>query len=103
MMKDPYLRRTMFKPNPLNVKLDEIIDRVMQDMTNEDPESERYDAMSNQLTKLYTIKNENRSRRVSPDTLANVAANLAGIAIIVGHERVHIVTSKALGFIKKLV
>lgn len=93
----------MFKPNPLNVKLDEIIDRLMQDMTEVDPDTEKYAAMADQLTKLYAIKNETRSRRVSPDTLANVAANLAGIAIIVGHERVHIVTSKALGFIKKLV
>lgn len=93
----------MFKPNPLNVKLDEAIDRIMQDMTAEDPNTDKYDAMSTQLERLYKIRNETRSRRVSPDTLANVAANIVGIGIIVGHERVHIVTSKALGFIKKLV
>jgi hypothetical protein len=31
-----------------------------------------------------------------------IAANLAGIALIVGHERMNVVTSKAIGFVLKL-
>lgn len=83
--------------------LNETIERVMQDMKHEDPNTEKFAQMREQLTELYKIKNENRSRRVSPDTLATIGANLLGIGIIVGHERTHIVTSKALGFIRKLV
>jgi len=41
-------------------------------------------------------------KRISPDTLATIGANLLGIMIIIGHERAHVVTSKALGFIMKL-
>jgi len=41
-------------------------------------------------------------RRVSADTWATVAANIAGIMVIVGYERVNVVASKALGFVLKL-
>jgi hypothetical protein len=91
------------RTDPNDALLIENIDRVLQDLKGEDSNTEKYAQMNDQLTKLYAIKNENRSRRVSPDTLATIGANLLGIGIIVGHERTHIVTSKALGFIRKLV
>lgn len=91
------------KPDSNDQLLNETIDRVMLDMKTEDPNSEKFAVMTDQLVKLYALKNENRSRRISPDTLATIAANLLGIGIIVGHERTHIVTSKALTFIRKLV
>lgn len=91
------------RTDPTDALLNENIERVLQDLKGEDPETEKYASISARLTELYAIKNENRSRRVSPDTLATIGANLLGIGIIVGHERTHIVTSKALGFIRKLV
>lgn len=92
----------MFKPDPLNAQLDAAIERVMTLMSDESPSTDTYEQMNNQLQKLYAIKNENRSRRVSPDTLANICANLLGIGVVVGYEQKHIITTKALGFIKKL-
>lgn len=94
----------MFTPktNPLNAKLDENILAVHDALKAEEPETERYAQIREQLTALYAIRNEARSRRVSPDTLATVAANLIGIGIIVGYERTNIITSKALGFIRKV-
>jgi hypothetical protein len=41
-------------------------------------------------------------RRVKPDTVALVAANLAGIIMIIGHERLNVIASKAIGFVGKL-
>lgn len=90
-------------PDSNDKLLNETIDRIMLDMKTEDPDSEKFATAADQLVKLYALKNENRSRRVSPDTLATIVANLLGIGIIVGHERTHIVTSKALTFIRKLV
>lgn len=90
-------------PDTNDQLLTEAIRRVMKDMEAADPQTDQYARMREQLTELYKIKNENRSRRVSPDTLATIGANLLGIGIIVGHERTHIVTSKALTFIRKLV
>lgn len=43
-----------------------------------------------------------KRRRVSPDTLALIAANIVGIVVIIGHERANVIASKALGFVSKL-
>lgn len=50
------------------------------------------------------IKEEelNLKRSVSKETWAIIGANIAGILILIGYERANIVTSKALGFVKKL-
>jgi hypothetical protein len=93
----------MFKKvNPNDALLEETITNVLNALKGEEPETDKYAQMSTQLERLYTIRNETRSRRVSPDTLATISANLLGIGIIVGHERTHIVTSKALGFVRKI-
>lgn len=51
-------------------------------------------------TELKKKEVEDR-KRVSPDTVALIAANLAGILLIIGHERINVVTSKALGFVTR--
>ncbi len=83
--------------------LEEAIEHVLNQLKALEPETDQYARIADQLEKLYKIKNENRSRRVSPDTLAGIIANLFGIGIIVGYEQKHIITSKALGFIRKIV
>jgi hypothetical protein len=82
--------------------LNEVIEKVLNELKGEEPETEKFASMNAQLTELYKIKNENRSRRVSPDTWATVIANLCGIGIIVGYEQKHIITSKAVGFVRKI-
>jgi hypothetical protein len=91
------------QPDKNDQLLTETIDRVLQQLNGEEPQTDQYARMNDQLVKLYAIKNENRSRRVSPDTLAGIVANLFGIGILVGYEQKHIITSKALGFIRKIV
>jgi hypothetical protein len=88
--------------NPNEAALDENIAKLHRELKTHDPETQEYVMSLEHLTKLYAIKNENRSRRVSPDTMATVIANLVGIGIIVGYERTNIITSKAVGFIKKV-
>lgn len=51
-----------------------------------------------------TLKQEEtefRKKRVSPETLAIIGGNIAGIVLILGYEHVHVVTSKALGFVMR--
>lgn len=43
-----------------------------------------------------------RRKRVSPETLALIAANLTGILVIVGYERANIIATKAVGFVSRL-
>ncbi len=94
----------MFTLNPPveESELDKAINEVIREMAMRSSDSEEYAKMVDQLTKLYSLKEIDSKKRVSPDTLAIVIGNLAGIILVVGHERAHVVTSKALNFIMKL-
>jgi hypothetical protein len=81
--------------------LNKEIDRVLTLMSNAHPTSTEYADLTATLEKLYKFKENTSKDRLSKDTMAVVAGNLAGIMMIVGHERVHVVTSKALGFVMK--
>lgn len=92
-----------FKKPAEDAGLEKAIDQVLVEMSEEtNTFTEDYQIMVDQLVKLYALKEDNSKRRISPDTLATVVANVIGIVLIVGHERAHVVTSKALNFIRKL-
>lgn len=87
---------------PEDAGLQKVIDLHLIAMIDDDQGSVEYQRKVDQLVKLYELRErKNATKRVSPDTLAIVAGNLAGILMIVGHEKAHVVTSKALGFILK--
>jgi len=91
----------IMKPQKDDDQLIAAIDALYAKMSELSPESREYAAVVDQLQKLYSLKDNSKSY-VSPDTLAMVAGNLAGILLIVGHERAHVVTSKAINFLLKL-
>jgi len=85
------------------VALDELIDSVYADLAGFTSDDEEFDKMTTQLQKLLKLRAElTPQTRVSPDVLAGVVANLAGIVLILGYEHAHVVTSKALSFVAKL-
>lgn len=79
--------------------LEREIDRVLAVMAEIPPNSNGYKELLEQLEVLYKASANDRNRRVSPDTVALIAANLVGIVLILGYEHGHVVTSKALGFV----
>lgn len=83
-------------------KLDEIIDELQDYILSIEPNAEEYEALVAQLTALYKLKEQDNSDRISANTKAIIAANIAGIVLILGFEKAHVVTSKALSFIMKL-
>lgn len=92
----------MFTPKPTDTsELDKAILIALLQLDTVPAYSEEYIQILNQVERLYALKNVNRSPRVSPDTMAVVMGNLLGIVFIVGHERAHVVTSKALSFVMK--
>lgn len=82
-------------------KLDEAIDAAAAELANLTTTDPNYDKTLAKLKELYALKEKNSPKRVSPDTLAVVLGNLAGIVWITNHERIHVITSKALGFVLK--
>ena len=92
----------MFKKTERNSHLEATIEAVHARMADVQMDSEEYDRLTTQLSKLYKLREHDSKQTVSPDTLVLAGANLLGIMMIVGHERTHVVTSKALSFVSKL-
>lgn len=89
-----------FRTSSTNIALERVINNLLEDLvhvTNPD----LYATKVEQISKLTALRNEN-SKRLSPDTLALIVANILGIVIIIKHEQVNVVTSKALSFVLKL-
>lgn len=87
--------------NAEDIKLQAAIDRIYANMADDTPYTESYSVMADQLIKLYSLKEDNSKSRFSSDALLAVIGNILGIGIIVGHERAHVVTSKALAFVRQ--
>lgn len=79
--------------------LEKEIDTVLELMSTVDSRREDYDVMVNHLKTLYEAKATEKSKHISPDTIAIIAGNLLGIALILGYEQTNVVTTKALGCI----
>lgn len=79
--------------------LEKEIDTVLDTMGNISPDSKEYEAMAKNLKVLYEAKALEKSKRVSPDTIAVVAGNLLGIGLILVYEKANIITTKAIGFV----
>jgi len=87
------------KPTPL----DEAIADVFSALKGLDEETEEYSAAADQLIKLMKLKKDVEPSWIpSPDVALSAAANIAGILLILNHERIHVIATKALGFVGKL-
>lgn len=92
----------MFDKTEDDSLLETAITHAFEQMSYEQPHTEEYGRMVDNVSKLYLLKEVDKPKRISPDTLATILANLAGIVVIVGHEQMHVITSKALNFVLKL-
>jgi hypothetical protein len=101
----PLLKGTVMSTKTKNEPdmLDDAIDRVLTRMQYLDTESDEYGTLLSRLDRLTSIKNAQKSDkpRISTDTLVSAGASILGIILILGYERVNVVTSKALGFVFK--
>jgi len=82
-------------------KLEEALDRAYAKLENLDIDSKEYRDCLDHIAKLHKMKEDEKPDSVSKDTVALIAANLLGIFMIIHHERVDIITSKALPFVVK--
>lgn len=80
--------------------LEQAIDDILFEMKGKDADSDEFAAMVARLDTLYKLKEIDKPKRVSADTLATITGNLVGIALIVGYERSNVMTSKALSFLR---
>ena len=81
---------------------DKQVRRILKELETSDPGSEEYARLVEQLQKLQKMRAEDRPDRLSPNTAAIVGANILGIVMIIRHEQVNFIASKALGFVLRL-
>jgi hypothetical protein len=91
-----------FDKKPHDVALNKAITQILITLSGLDEASEEYNAASDQLVKLLTLKKEtNSSWRPSPDAIVGGAVSILGILLILKYEKLDVVTSKALSFVGK--
>jgi membrane-associated HD superfamily phosphohydrolase len=81
--------------------LDETIDAALAELKDIKTTDPAYQTTMNSVKELYKLKEQTTPKRVSPDTMAMIFGNLAGIVLILNYEQAHVVTSKALSFVLK--
>lgn len=80
--------------------LDGQIQALLDEMQLEDKCTDKYAQMADQLVKLYTLKMNDKSKRVSADAVLSVAGNLTAILLVLNYEKANVIASKAFGFIR---
>jgi hypothetical protein len=92
----------MFKKreDPIETAYDEQLLHLLELARKEDGYTDDYKSIISQATKLKELRTTDT---ISKETWATIGANLAGIAIILTHERTHIIASKAFGLVKKIL
>ena len=90
------------KPSEIDVAFDDLVFKAIAETSLYEVTDESYVTAKKHLMELMKVRDTNRPKSVSPDALLAAAVNLAGILAILHHERVNVITSKALGFVMKL-
>lgn len=86
-------RRYLYTP------LEAAVNRLVHDLNNHEIGSEEYQKSLDALTKLHKMKVEEKPSSVSKDTLVVVAANLLGLIMVISHERVNVITTRAFSML----
>lgn len=83
--------------------LDMAIDHALTQLQNHSPDSSEYIKIVDQLERLYKLQvpSAEPAKPVSKDAIIAVVGNIAGIVMILGYEKAHVITTKALGFVIK--
>lgn len=80
-------------------ELESELNRALTRLRAEIPNSEDYTKMLGLVERLHDMMDEQKPNVVSKDTLFTVGGNLLGIILILKHERLNVITTKALSFV----
>lgn len=89
-----------FRRKPTN--LDKAIDTVADMIDDPSLDPSDMDAMITRLERLSKVRKATQpDSTLSADAKLGAFTSLATVAMIVGHERTHVITSKAIGLLQK--
>ncbi len=83
--------------------LEKAIDDALIELASLQADTPEYDAVLDKIERLYKLRlpEPEASKPISKDTIIAVAGNLVGIILIINHEKLHVISTKALGFVGK--
>jgi hypothetical protein len=84
-----------------NTYVDNEISRVVNKLQDQEVDSDEYEVLLKRLEKLQKIRQEEMADYPSTDALLSAATNLIGIILILRHENLNVITSKAIGFVQR--
>ena len=65
------------------------------------PYQSPYNELLKRIERLNALIGEDKKKGVSLDTALTVGANILGIVLIIHHEKLNVITSKALSFVMR--
>jgi hypothetical protein len=94
----------LFKKKDRNPKLALAKDKLLDELTNYDPQDKEYQAILESLKAIIELELRTNKwlSKVDANTFALIVCNLLGILIIVAYEQKHVFASKASGFLAKV-
>ncbi len=92
----------MFKRVKDQTLIEHEIERAFARLSDLAMDTEEYRKILDHITELHRMKEAERPSRVSPDTWATIGANILGIVLIIRHEHVNVITSRAMNLVPKL-
>lgn len=76
-------------------------DRAIRDLEDQAVASEGYVERLDIVARLHRMLEEEKSHLLSRDTMAVITANLLGILMIIKHEHVNVIVSRAMSLVIK--
>lgn len=91
----------MFKKreDPIETEIDREILHLLELAKDEDGYSDKYKDIIAKVSKLKELRTTDK---ISKETWATIATHIAGIVVILSHERTHVITTKAFSLLKKI-
>lgn len=72
------------------------VNRLIEFMSKLDPDTEEYTIAAKNLEVLTRTK----SPKLSPDSILGAVVNLVGIVVIINHERLNVITTRAFSLLR---
>ena len=86
----------MFHKPEVEQNLDLEINRILSQMKDLEVDSDEYKIWMDNLKVLYELKGVKSQSSISADTLVNAIVNVVGILLVINHERINVITTKAI-------
>jgi hypothetical protein len=76
-------------------------ERVLTHLASQQIDSDEYPKALEYAIKLQKMKEEEKPSTLHPDTILLAATNIVGIMLIIRHEHVNVITSRAMQLVSK--